>query len=124
MNNLTRSIFLSISLAITFALPGLTSVASGQDADYRAAMAKAVRNAANSVLPTVVSIEIIGGPGTANGEVEQDAPTSGIVIDKSGYVIASSIVVRKPSASLLVVLPDRTRHAAKVVAKDLSLIHI
>ena len=118
MNNLTRSIFLSISLAITFALLGLTSVASGQDAEYRAAMAKAVRNAANSVLPTVVSIEIIGGPGTANGEVEQDAPTSGIVIDKSGYVIASSIVVRKPSASLLVVLPDRTRHAAKVVAKD------
>ncbi len=52
------------------------------------------------------------------GEVEQDAPTSGVVIDKSGFILASSIVVRRAAASILVVLPDGSRHAAKVIARD------
>ena len=91
---------------------------AAQDIVYRGAMAKAVRNAANRLLPSVVTVEIIGAVGQASGEVEQDAPTSGIVIDPSGFVLASSIVTKRPSASILVVLPDRTRHAAKVVAQD------
>ncbi len=83
-----------------------------------AIMAGAVREAANRVLPSVVAIEIIGTSGAAQGEVEQDAPTSGIILDADGYVLASSIVVARPSASILVVLPDGTRQAAKVVARD------
>ncbi|MGI9470142.1 MAG: trypsin-like peptidase domain-containing protein [Rubripirellula sp.] len=88
------------------------------DEAYRQAMAKAVRNAANVALPSVVSIEIIGAGDVGEGEVEQDAPTSGIIVDPDGFVLASSIVVRRPSASILVVLSDGTRHAAKVVARD------
>jgi len=91
---------------------------SSADTEYRQAMAKAVRNAAKSVLPSVVSIEIVGTAQAPAGEVEQDAPTSGVVIDTEGYVLASSIVVRRPAASILVVLPDGSRHAAKVVARD------
>lgn len=88
------------------------------DEAYRQAMARAVRDSANVVLPAVVSIEIIGTGDVGEGEVEQDAPTSGIVIDPDGFVLASSIVVRRPSASILVVLPDGTRRAAKVVSRD------
>lgn len=88
------------------------------DLAYRQAMAKAVRAAANRVLPAVVTIEIIGTGGEKRGEVEQDAPTSGVVIDSSGYILASSIVVRRPAASMLVLLPDGSRHAAEVVARD------
>ena len=58
------------------------------------------------------------GPVGRQGEVEQDAPTSGIMLDTEGYVLASSIVVSRPSASVLVVLPDGTRQAAKVVSRD------
>ena len=90
------------------------------DLQYRTAMAKAVRTAAERFLPSVVTIEIIGaatGVGNA-GEVEQDAPTSGVVVDQDGFVVASSIVLRKPSASLLVALPDGSRHVAKVVSRD------
>ena len=94
-----------------------TSV-TAQDAAYQRAMAGAIRNAAGRVLPSVVTIEIIGTAGIKSGEVEQDAPTSGIVVDEEGFVIASSIVAERPSASILVVLPDGSRHAAKVVARD------
>ena len=83
---------------------------------FQQAMAKAVREAANRVLPSVVAIEIVGTSGSGSGEVETDAPTSGVVVDTDGHVLASSIVVSRPSASILVVLPDGTRHAAKVVA--------
>ncbi|TWU32919.1 Periplasmic serine endoprotease DegP precursor [Novipirellula artificiosorum] len=89
-----------------------------QDAEYRRAMAAAVRATAQRVLPSIVVIEIVGGTGVAHGEVEQDAPTSGVVVDSEGHILASNIVIRRPSATLLVMLPDGTRHAAKVVAKD------
>ena len=88
------------------------------DTEYRQAMAKAVRAAAKSVLPAVVAVEIVGTAQGPAGEVEQDAPTSGVMIDTDGYVLASSIVVRRPAASILIVLPDGSRHAAKVVSRD------
>lgn len=89
-----------------------------QDVDYRQAMARAVRAAAGRVLPSVVALEIIGTGGGAQGDVAQDAPTSGLLIDNDGYVLASSIVIEKPSASVLAVLPDGTRQAARVIARD------
>lgn len=88
------------------------------DTEYRQAMAKAVRTAAKSVLPSVVSVEIVGTAQGPSGEVDQDAPTSGVMIDTDGHVLASSIVVRRPAASILIVLPDGSRHAAKVVSRD------
>ena len=106
---------------IALAWPALRSGAQdvdSQDLQYQRAMANAVRNAANRVLESVVAIEIIGTSGTATGEVEQDAPTSGVIVDGEGYVLASSLVVARPSASVLVVLPDGSRHAATVVARD------
>lgn len=112
-----------LSLAILF-LPLLTIGGYAQDTPnspslaYNAAMAKAVRAAAQRVLPSTVTVEIIGTGGPRSGEVEQDAPTSGVIVDPEGLILASSIVVRRPAASILVVLPNGTRHAAKVVAKD------
>lgn len=103
---------------IALALPWLGPACLADDADFQRVMAAAVRTAANRVLPSVVAIEIIGTSNTAQGEVEQDAPTSGVIVDIDGHVLASSIVVSSPSASLLVVLPDGTRQAARVVARD------
>ncbi|PAY17286.1 deoxyribonuclease HsdR [Rhodopirellula sp. SM50] len=97
--------------------------AQSDTAEYRQAMARAVRNAAQRVLPSIVSIEVIGvaevaGGGNQQSEVAQDAPSCGIVVDADGYVVASDIIVRRPSASILVVLPDATRLAATLVARD------
>ena len=104
-----------LTLAIIFIATASTTHA---DTEYRKAMAKAVRNTANRVLPSVVAIEIVGTVQGAAGEIEQDAPTSGVIVDADGFVIASSIVVSKTAASILVVLSDGSRHAAKVVARD------
>ena len=99
-------------------LVGPSSPLAADEAEYQRAMAAAVREAASRVLPSVVAIEIIGTSGAAQGDVEQDAPTSGIILDSEGHVLASSIVVARPAVSVLVVLPDGTRQAAKVVSRD------
>ena len=106
------------SLLIAVVLFAQLPQSMAEDAEYRTKFAAAVRAAAERVLPSVVTIEIIGAAGQPGGEVEQDAPTSGIIVDSQGLILASSIVVRRPSASILVVLPDRSRHPAKVLARD------
>lgn len=88
------------------------------DLEYQTALAGAVRAAASRVLPSVVTIEIVGAAGVGTGDVQQDAPTSGVIIDAGGFIIGSSIVVARPSATILVVLADGSRHAAKVISRD------
>nr|WP_286177749.1 PDZ domain-containing protein [Rhodopirellula sp. JC639] len=97
--------------------------AQNETAEYRQALARAVRSAAERVLPSVVSIEVIGvsevaAGGNRQSEVAQDAPSCGVVVDADGLIVASDIIVRRPSASILVVLPDQTRLAATIVARD------
>ena len=106
------TIFLSL-----FSSLHISSV-NAQDVAYRNAMAEAVRAAAGQVLPSIVTIEIVGAESGGQGEVEQDAPTSGVVVDSDGFILASSIVVRRTAASILVVLPDGSRHAAEVISRD------
>ncbi|MFK8115365.1 MAG: PDZ domain-containing protein, partial [Rubripirellula sp.] len=111
---MSRFFFLWIALSGLLSQP-----AAADELAYRKAMAKAVRSAANRALPSVVTVEIIAAAsGEKKGEVEQDAPTSGVVIDQDGHILASSIVVRRASASILVVLPNGVRQTAKVVARD------
>ena len=116
------SLAVTLSIAILAVLP--TRVVAQEDAlAYRSALARAVRQSAQQVLPSVVSIEVIGVAETTGrrqqaSEVEQDAPSCGVVVDSSGYIVASEIIMRQPSASLIVVVPDGTRLAATVVARD------
>lgn len=107
---------------IVFASSPVCSQARAQTASQRQQFAKAIRNAATRVLPSVVSVEVIGvaqgGAGSNSSEVANDAPSCGLVVDPSGLILASDIILRRPSASLLVVLDDQTRLAATVVARD------
>src|SRR6056297_2461319 len=93
------------------------SPAAPSDA-YQAALARAVRGSAESVLGSVVTVEVVGAGDASVGEVRVDAPTCGVVVSAEGYVLASSMVEEGASASRLVLLPDGTRHAASVVARD------
>ena len=96
----------------------ITPSSRGDNESYQREIAIAVRAAANHVLPSVVSVEVIGTSGSKDGEVEQDAPTSGVIVDEAGYVLASSLVTARSSATLLVVLPDGSRNVATVIAED------
>lgn len=120
-----RDRFVAPTMAVALLLAGcpwLTHPARGNDPEpasaYRIALAEAVRSAARQVLPSVVTVEVVGAGDGRVGEVRQEASTSGVVIDEDGYILASSIAVKSPAASLLVVMGDGSRHAATAVAQD------
>lgn len=120
-----RDRFVAPTMAVALLLAGcpwLTRPARGNDPEpasaYRIALAEAVRSAARQVLPSVVTVEVVGAGDGRVGEVRQEASTSGVVIDEDGHILASSIAVKSPAASLLVVMGDGSRHAATAVAQD------
>jgi len=79
---------------------------------------KALVDAVDHVAPSVVRIETIGGLERVERVVFGAGPTTGLIIDPSGYIISSAFnFVNKP-ASILVRLPDGTRKPAKLVARD------
>ncbi|TWU10757.1 S1C family serine protease [Allorhodopirellula heiligendammensis] len=85
--------------------------------DYQSVLAEQVRRITNEILPSVVSVEVIGTL-QSDGEVRQDAPTCGVIIDREGHVLASSWVTRASSASIIVTLGSGERLPARVVAED------
>ena len=79
---------------------------------------KALVAAVDRVAPSVVRIETIGGLERVDRVLFGAGPTTGLVVDSSGYILSSAFnFVNKP-ASILVRLPDGTRKPAKLVARD------
>ena len=112
------SLLISLALLVLGPLAALAQAQPIDQAEYDTAMAGAVRQAATRVLDSVVTIEIVGATAGTNGEVRRDAPTSGVLVDQQGHVLASELVVRQPAASILVVSSTGKRHTASVVARD------
>ncbi|MEM9367349.1 MAG: PDZ domain-containing protein [Planctomycetota bacterium] len=81
------------------------------------AMTRVVRAAASRVLDSIVTIEVIGALG-GEGEIRQDAPTAGVVVDEEGHVITSSQVTASASATIIVIDGDGARYPAQVVGED------
>lgn len=94
------------------------TVGHADEVDFFVAEAEAIAAAVARVEASVVQIELVGTAASTTGEVAADAPTAGTVIDPEGLILASSLVVAEPAASILVVLPDGARLPAEVVARD------
>ncbi|TWT94395.1 PDZ domain-containing protein [Stieleria varia] len=125
MNRIVKPLRIALAFTCVIFACQFIVLSIAQSADpqtLRVAMARAVRDAANEVLPSIVTIEIVNASDVTSqddqSELEKDAPTCGFIVDDRGYVVCSDIVLRRPSASVLVVLPDGSRHAAKVVSRD------
>ncbi|WDQ18647.1 PDZ domain-containing protein [Rhodopirellula sp. P2] len=106
-----------VLVALSFCIAGVCHAQAPSSARYQNVLAKAVRGVAQDALPAVVTIEVIGVM-QADGEVRQDAPTSGVVIDEMGHVLTSSWVTGGDSASIIVNTPSGKRYPATVVAQD------
>lgn len=79
---------------------------------------KAFRAASERVAPSVVRIETFGGLEKVGQLMVGTGPTSGLILEKDGYIVSSAFnFVHKPS-SILVHLADGTRKAAKLIATD------
>jgi len=105
----------------------LAAVARGQDA-INDATEKAMKEAAAKAAPWVVKIEtaggaaVVGAPGGGGGGPppirKGVGPTTGLVVDKDGYVITSSFNFANKPTDIFVTVPGQDRKVAKVVAHD------
>jgi serine protease Do len=94
----------------------LFAAVADTDAQEHAAIVAAV----DRVAPAVVRIETVGGLERVGHLLLGNGPTTGLVVDPSGYVVSSAFnFVHKPS-SIIVRLPDGVRKPARLVATDHS----
>lgn len=94
---------------------------------------KALKAAALKAAPHIVKIETAGGRGVvggggparpgqppAPGVKKGVGPTTGVVVDKNGYVISSAFNFANKPTDIFVTVPGKDRKVAKVVATDTS----
>lgn len=106
-----------LTLLICFAtLPCQAQEADSLLVDEQAAF----RSAAAAAAPAVVQIETFGGLERIGREIVSDGPTTGTIVSKDGWIISSLYSFRQQPTSILVVLPDGSRAAARIAARDHS----
>jgi len=113
----------SFALVSIFALATLVSAQDVNDA-YE----KAAKEASATAAPWITKIETAGGremaggggPKGGGGIRKGTGPTSGLVVDKGGYIITSSFNFANNPTDIFVTVPGKDRKVAKVVAKDTS----
>ncbi len=99
----------------------LASTAQAQDAEKLLADEQAAfRRAAGAAAQAVVQIETFGGLERVGREIISDGPTTGTIVHKDGWIISSMYSFRQQPSSILVALPDGSRAAARIVARDHS----
>jgi serine protease Do len=107
-------LYFVLLLALLLAGPASSACAEDLDAQEQKALADAV----DRVAPSVVRIETVGGLERVDKVLFGAGPTTGLVVDSSGYILSSAFnFVNKP-ASILVRLPDGSRKPAKLIARD------
>ena len=110
-----RRIILSLTVLNLLAIPAIA-----QEADIEELEERAMQAAVTSIQRSVVRIETFGGLQRVGRMLVGTGPTTGLIVSEDGYVASSMFnFVQKPN-SILVKLPDGTRAAAKIVARDRS----
>jgi S1-C subfamily serine protease/predicted esterase len=111
--------------------PGLLLAALAAGAargqDVNGAYEKASKEAAARAAPCVVKIETSGGRAVAGGArltgpgagVRKGVgPTTGLIVDKDGYIVSSAFNFANKPTDIFVTVPGRPRLVAKIVAND------
>ncbi|MBN2473012.1 MAG: PDZ domain-containing protein [Pirellulales bacterium] len=80
----------------------------------------AVQAAVDRVAPSVVRIETVGGMERVGDVLFGSGPTTGLIVDREGYIISSAFSFLHLPASILVRLPDGSLKPATVVGTDHS----
>ena len=111
-------LLLVLGIGIT-AITISTSLSSAQE-DPQALHQRAVNAAVAKVVDSVIQIETVGGLSRV-GEIQTNSgATTAVVVDADGYAITSSFNFIHQPASILAKLPDGSRAAVQIVAKDVS----
>ena len=106
---------------LAFILGLVATTCHAQDANQLLADEQsAFRAAASAAAPAVVQIETFGGLERVGRELISDGPTTGTIVHQDGWIISSLYSFRQQPSSILVALPDGSRAAARIVARDHS----
>ena len=107
---------LASMLACCISLP--KGVLAADDAELELLEQQAFRAAVQRVAPSVVRIETIGGLQRVGKVIFGDGPTTGLIVDKDGYIVSSAFnFINRPSR-ILVRLGDGALKPAELVATD------
>ena len=104
--------------SLLFLLPLLALGRGALAEDLEMLEQKALIDAVDRVAPSVVRIETVGGLERVDKVLFGAGPTTGLVVDSSGYILSSAFNFVNRPASILVRLPDGSRKPAKLVARD------
>jgi serine protease Do len=77
-----------------------------------------VADAVSAVAPYLVRIETIGGHEKVGNEFANEGTSTGILLDREGYVMTGAFNFLHDPASILLLFPDGTKKAAAKVATD------
>jgi serine protease Do len=116
------------AIGLTLALAGwLTLPSQAQQGDLNDQFEKAIKAAAKTVAPSVVQIQTQGGTDivvtSPKGPIFRKAfgPTTGVVVDESGYIISSAFnFINNPTTILVAIPGTKEPMLAKKVATDKS----
>ena len=124
---LSRCLLLGAFLGTCLGTVATASAAATEDLPFEEEAA--IRVAVERVAPSVVRIETAGVSEAALASSAEAAPASGpstgVVVEEGGWVLATSFAVPRDAAEAIVVLPDATapggqRRVGRVVGRDLS----
>jgi len=124
---LSRCLLLGAFLGTCLGTVATASAAATEDLPFEEEAA--IRVAVERVAPSVVRIETAGVSEAALASSAEASPASGpstgVVVEEGGWVLATSFAVPRDAAEAIVVLPDATapggqRRVGRVVGRDLS----
>ena len=124
---LSRCLLLGAFLGTCLGTVATASAAATEDLPFEEEAA--IRVAVERVAPSVVRIEPAGVSEAALASSAEAAPargpSTGVVVEEGGWVLATSFAVPRDAAEAIVVLPDATapggqRRVGRVVGRDLS----
>ena len=98
--------------------PGVHGPAACGAEDLDLLEQRAFQAAVQRVAGSVVRIETVGGLERVDDVLFGSGAASGLVIDADGHILTSAFALLNRPASILVQLPDGTRHPARLVATD------
>lgn len=81
---------------------------------------KAFEDATVFVQDSVVQVETFGGAEIVNRQLTNPGPSSGTILTADGWIVTSTFQFKGQPASITVVLPNKDRKTAKLVARDFS----
>jgi serine protease Do len=85
---------------------------------FPAICAADILDTVSGVVPYLVRIETIGGHEKVGSEFANEGTSTGILLDREGYVLTGAFNFLHDPASILLVFPDGTKKVAQKIATD------